>query len=696
MQNRIFKSIISVILCVSILFSLASYFAVSAATQYGNITASYVNVRTSPTTTQGVKNILKDDTSDNENKYVMLNSGHDVTVIEKVKSTDDTKYEEWYHVKFKYNNKNLEGYIYSEFIELKVTTDDYEMPEGVPEIYKEYIEELLKLHPNWNFVFYDTKLEWNDVISTNIQGVLGRSLIQYTQPISYRSTQSGAYDYRKDSWTSLDSGGWYQANTATIAYYMDPRNFLNETNVFMFEALSYDSKTQTIDGVQKILSGSFMDGVNVKNTDNKEVSYAQAYIDAAVMADVSPYHLASRTVQEVSKNGSGSTSGNYIANNGTSYKGYYNFYNISAYAADGVEAIANGLKYATGSTSSDANKTKYMLPWNSQYKAIVGGAKWIGNGYINNNQDTLYYQKFNVVNKVYTHQYMTNIMAPASESKTIKNTYSKLGILDNSFTFIIPYYRNMPAKACQLPEANNYSPNNWLKTLKIDDYAFGFDSGKTSGYTIEVPSSVSFVNISATTINSNAKISGTGKVDLKAGSNAVEIQVTAENGNKRTYIVNIIRNADNIVPLTGISLSSSSLSMFTGDTKKLTVTYKPSNTTDNKTVTWSTSDKSVATVSNGTITAIGVGTATITAKVGAFTATCKVTVSSSTNYTLGDIDADGAVTIADALMIFKYKSGEIKLSDTALKAADTDKNTKVELADALRIFKFKSGEIDKL
>ena len=58
-------------------------------------------------------------------------------------------------------------------------------------------------------------------------------------------------------------------------------------------------------------------------------------------------------------------------------------------------------------------KNKYMLPWNSPYKAIVGGAKWIGNGYINNNQDTLYYQKFNVVNKNWNHQYMANISAPA-------------------------------------------------------------------------------------------------------------------------------------------------------------------------------------------------------------------------------------------------------------------------------------------
>ena len=697
MQNRILKSIISVILCISILFSLASYFAVSAATQSGYITDLDTPTRVRITPTSKIStNILKDSKGLN----VVLGSRHEVTVLETVSSDGDSSIPKWCHIEFTYNGKKYDGYVNAEWVVIKTTTDDYEMPEGVPEIYKEYVEELLKLHPNWNFVFYDTKLEWKDVISTDIQGALGRNVIYYTLPYSYRSTQSGAFNWREDKWLNPDNEtGWYQASPQTIAYYMDPRNFLNESNIFMFEALSYDSKTQTLDGVQKILKGSFMDSVNIKNIDNKDVSYAQAYIDAGIKANVSPYHLASRTVQEVGKQGSGSTSGKYIAKNGTNYSGYYNFYNIGASA--GSDPIANGLRYASGKDSngnslSQTTLNSYMLPWNSQYKAIVGGAKWIGNGYINNKQDTLYYQKFNVVNQVWWHQYMANISAPYSESISIKKTYSDLEILDNSFTFLIPYYRNMPAKACQLPEANNYNPNNWLKTLKIEDYDFGFDSGKTSGYTIEVPSSVSSVNISAASINSNAKISGTGKVDLKAGSNAVEIQVTAENGNKRTYVVNIIRNANNIVPLTGISLNSTSLSMFTGDTKKLTVTYKPSNATDSKTVTWSTSDKSVATVSNGTITAIGVGTATITAKVGAFTATCKVTVSSSTNYTLGDIDADGAVTIADALMIFKYKSGEIKLSDTQLKAANTDKNEKVELADALRIFKFKSGEIDKL
>lgn len=689
MQNKIFKSIISVILCLSILFSFASYFAVSAATQTGTVLYDSVRVRTSPTTTISTNKLTVNGV------VVNLNTGDTVTVLETVDSDGDSTYKTWYHIEFKYNGNTYKGYVYTGFVEIKTTTDDYEMPEGVPEIYKEYIENLLSLHPNWNFVFYDTGIEWKDLFTDTAQGSLGRSLIYYTQPISYRSTQSGAYNWRTDEWINpYNETGWYQANQETLAYYMDPRNFLNESNVFMFEALSYDEKTQTLDGVEKILSGSFMDGKNINSTDDKSVSYAQAYIDAGELADVSPYHLASRTVQEVGKNGSGSTSGKYIAKDGTDYSGYYNFYNIGASA--GSDPVANGLKYATGKTEDDADIKKYILPWNTQYKAIVGGAKWIGNGYINNNQDTLYYQKFNVVNKVWWHQYMANIMAPYSESVTIRKTYSNLGILDNSFTFIIPYYRNMPAEACKLPESSNASPNNWLTSLKIEGYDLEFDAAKTSGYSLTVESSVSSVKISATPVNSNAKISGTGTISLNGGSNAVDVVVTAENGDKRTYTLNIVRSVENEITLTGISLNKSSDTMFTGDSMTLTVTYKPSNTTDGKAVTWTTSDKSVATVSNGKVTAIGVGTATITAKVGSFTATCKITVSSSTKYVVGDIDADGSITIADALMIFKYKSGEIKLSDTALKAADTDKNGNVELADALRIFKYKSGEIDSL
>ena len=86
-----------------------------------------------------------------------------------------------------------------------------------------------------------------------------------------------------------------------------------------------------------------------------------------------------------------------------------------------------------------------------------------------------------------------------------------------------------------------------------------------------------------------------------------------------------------VVPVTGITLSSSSVTVLEGETAKVTATVTPSNAT-NKTVTWTSSNTSVATVSGGTITGVSAGTATITAKTSnGKTATVSVTVKTNTS-----------------------------------------------------------------
>lgn len=672
MQSKKFRSLISVMLVISILFSFSFVFSAFAETKTGYITHDSLRVRTTPTTVSS-DNILK-----HNDITINLHTNDTVTIIKKVDSIGDDNFPTWYNIKFTYNGKSYEGYVPTNYIKEKVTDTSGVVLDGVPEIYKEYIKDLKAEHPDWNFVFYDTGIEWSNLFAKDAQGYIGRSLIEKTFPISYRSTESGAYNWRTDVFISQDAGRWYQANEQTLAHYMDPRNFFTNESIFMFESLEYDEKSHLISGVEAILKDSFMETKTVLNLDGQVVSYAQAFMDAAKASGVSPYHLASRALQEVGASG---TSGSV---NGSS--GYYNYYNIGA--TSGSDPVANGLKYAA------TTDERYNLPWNTPYKAIVGGAKWIGTGYIDKGQDTLYYQKFNVVKKVWTHQYMTNIMAPYQESEDIYKSYKSLNILDLSYVFVIPYYKNMPAKACQLPKSSNASPNNWLSSLIVEGCTFEFDGGKTSGYSVTVPVSVSSVNITAKTVNSKATVTGVGKVELSSGTINHKVVVKAENGDTRTYYIDIVRSTENMIPLKGISFDKNELSMFNGETKTLTVKYNPSNTTDNKSVVWTSSDISVATVKDGKVTAIGKGEATITAKVGKYTATCKVVVSN--NVLVGDIDADGQVTISDALMIFKFKTNEITLSSTALKAADTDKNGKVELADALRIFKFKSGEIESL
>lgn len=79
------------------------------------------------------------------------------------------------------------------------------------------------------------------------------------------------------------------------------------------------------------------------------------------------------------------------------------------------------------------------------------------------------------------------------------------------------------------------------------------------------------------------------------------------------------------VPCTGINLSASTLSISkVGNTSTLTASVSPYDCTD--AVVWTTSNVNVATVAGGVVTATGVGTATITATCGSYSATCAITV----------------------------------------------------------------------
>ena len=95
-----------------------------------------------------------------------------------------------------------------------------------------------------------------------------------------------------------------------------------------------------------------------------------------------------------------------------------------------------------------------------------------------------------------------------------------------------------------------------------------------------------------------------------------------------TYVPGQLTVAAATVAVTGVTLSPTTLALTVGGTGTLTVTVAPANAT-NQTVTWTSSDPSVATVSGGVVTAVGAGTATITVTTedGGFTDTCTVTVS---------------------------------------------------------------------
>lgn len=339
--------------------------------------------------------------------------------------------------------------IYNREIQARQRTNDLSNLENYQEIYTN-IQELKTSHPNWNFTILYTGLDWNTVLANETTAVHTRSLLYYTL------AKGNAADWVcPDCGLNLkENGSWYCASNKTVSYYMDPRNWLNEDYIFAFETLSFNEGVHTLEGVKSILAGSFMDTdtisfLNVEGgTEVLNKSYAQIIYEAGKINNVSPYHLAARIRQEQGNGGSSLISGNYTYTDSetgvsTTYTGYYNYFNVGASGSSTPEIIKNGLERAKSSG------------WTNPEYAIHGGASFLKGGYIGNYQDTLYLQKYHVDSaskySLYNHQYQQNVSAPYTESLDVYDAYESLGILNNSFNFIVPIYENMPNTASVKP-----------------------------------------------------------------------------------------------------------------------------------------------------------------------------------------------------------------------------------------------------
>lgn len=455
----------------------------------------------------------------------------------------------WYRTSFKISKKSYDAYVLASCVQLDADAVFEQSLSNFPSSYKAALRTLHEKYPEWKFVAVETNLDWNDVILN--ESKVGRNTIQsnlpkggtvtaYSAPFSYLSTKPGAYNWETDTYALMDGTNWYTASEEVIAHYMDPRNNLTEDKIWQFEALAYDEE-QNIDVVKKILNNTFMQGdFSVIDKATGEVdtgNYANTFMKAGKTVGASPYFLAARAKQELGVNGSGSVSGNYPG-----YPGIYNYYNIGANDSSTGGAIANGLKWASTGTT-------YYRPWTSVTKSILGGAQYIATSYINKGQNTLYLQKFNVAYyPYYSHQYMTNVKAPTSEAYSQYRSYSALNILDQSYVFYIPVYKNMPKNVCELPQSKG-NPNSYIKTLtatynnKTYSLTPTFNYMNTS-YTLVVPNNVDQIKISGTPISKYATISGDGVYSLTAGkTTTITIKGIAQNGTTTTYTLKVSRLA---------------------------------------------------------------------------------------------------------------------------------------------------------
>ena len=435
----------------------------------------------------------------------------------------------WAHVIFDINEYCYEGYIPFEVLSVSYDANLMAADEtqAFPADYQSALNALHQAHPNWIFkpVYVGDTFSYavNQQVTTP-----ARALISMSQNECFRSMLDRDYNWQTNTWKQWEPN-WAGASEDTIRYYMDSRNFLNENDIFMFEALTYESY-QTESVVEAALANEFMSNATVPGAD---YTYAWLFCWIGEKYNINPVALASRVRQEQGSGTSAMISGNYPG-----YEGLYNYFNIQATGSTRDQIIQNGLKEAqNGSTFMLPDGTTSSGAWDTPTKAIIGGALKFANLYILKNQNTLYAQKFDYDGKYngkYWHQYMTNIMAPYSEGNQVRRSYSKSGQMENSFVFLIPVYDERPTESPKPAERKNQ--NNCLKSLTINDQQVitEFDKNQRDFY-YYVGSETIYANVKANAAASTSKISFTNVGTISHEVEICNITVTAENGDIAEY-----------------------------------------------------------------------------------------------------------------------------------------------------------------
>ncbi|MBO7721808.1 MAG: hypothetical protein J6T01_05320 [Kiritimatiellae bacterium] len=354
---------------------------------------------------------------------------------------------------------------------------------GFPADYAAKLAELKFDHTGWVFEPLPVvDMSWEEIVAKECTPSWNLVVYADWAPDEWNALKEKNYTpYYAGDAKAYDSGAWYQASREAVAYFMDPRNFLNERDIFMFETLGFDEASQSEKAVERTLSKTFM---ATAKCDGCRRGFAELLMDVGRSLGVSPVFLAGRLASE---QGSGSAQafgtigdalvsyrtnatgrvGNaviwgrrftaenaataaVIAKGAAAYNGYYNFFNFRAYGSGLFEIKYNAWVEATAAETRE----KYGGPWNTQERAIRGGALKVKERYIDTHRHTRYLQKFSVLPQAGAFrwkQYMQNIAAPLIEARNTGKAYAAAGTLDSPYRFLIPVYKLMPAAACADP-----------------------------------------------------------------------------------------------------------------------------------------------------------------------------------------------------------------------------------------------------
>ena len=345
----------------------------------------------------------------------------------------------WYKILYGENFENT-GYAFNTRVSIVY---DYSFDEdfetnlhNFPESYHDALRELHLKYPNWKFMAHNIEMSFTDAVEAQY-GVDDIKNTRKWVELTYGGNEwrdMRGYDEQNDSWITLEAR-WTYASRAGIEYFLDPRNSLSEDKIFVFMLQSYNEEMYKKEDLRAVVKGTFLEKGYDKNGDG--VAEEDAYLDDIVLAaqssGVSPYVLAATIIIEQGTNGTSDV----ISGTFKEFEGYYNFFNYSASGSTVEEIIKSALSYAKSNN------------WNSRTAAIVGGAQKYADGFISVGQDTYYYKDFNVVNKIWWHQYAAALYDAWTSAAYLQKGCSSNA--DASLIFTIPVYSDMPDSPCPHP-----------------------------------------------------------------------------------------------------------------------------------------------------------------------------------------------------------------------------------------------------
>ena len=585
----------------------------------------------------------------------------------------------WYRVSTGYapNGQEIVGYVSGNYTRTQTINNganaykEYLTFLGFPESYQSQLIALHKQYPNWVFVANQTGENWATVSlkeSNRKDDYPGISLIHPEQKSSWKSKDF--YDYETSTYEKFD-GSWNAASDELVAYFLDPRNFLNGTDIFQFLNQGYDAY-QTVDAVQRIVSGTFLAASSVTDVDGTVFNYPTVLCQIGKEIGISPLYLATVIKQEI-----GYADNPSINGKSTKYPGYYNYYNIYAATTATESANDHGLWYASGSGSG---QTSYGRPWNTRIKSLRGGAQYLYKNYVDVGQHTLYFKKFNVSSDAayshFRHQFMTNVMGAYSEGRHLANGYNAQ-LRQLPLVFDIPIYSGLPAEPCPCPTGDGCI-NNRLKSITVGDYELfpDFDKDTLDYNVIITGNATATVTLAAEAYHSTAKIEGTGSITLKAGSTDYPIKVTAENGDVRIYTVSIYYAPDmssvmnpkyTIIDgnrITGLAFGTKTDAFLTNMGLGTGMTASLFN------VEGTAKESGTAMMNGDTIKVFGEG---------------DKLVFQGTVLLYGDVNGDGISDIFDMMKVRNHILTTGVLSGNAIDAADCNHDDEIDIFDMMKI-----------